>query len=219
MESQKDAAPIDVALRHLRLSLAALKRCTSDESSPATAQLSELKEASIDIIKGCFHLERRAILQLEQTVSAQKRQISDYSAQLETQRVSHKRLKQDLSSCKEFTHKLVSEKKDMLNLKRMSEWKVTVLEKQLVKERLASGEQVVLLDKRLSKAKAKLSKEKEEKLCVICFDKPRSTLIMPCFHFQFCFACLMRHKEINGNTCPTCRGTIQGLCMSPFLRT
>lgn len=58
----------------------------------------------------------------------------------------------------------------------------------------------------------------EEHICVICKDKPRDTFVMPCSHFQYCLSCLLEHRNRNGNSCPTCRRAIEGLCMSSNVR-
>ncbi|KAI5060654.1 hypothetical protein GOP47_0025074 [Adiantum capillus-veneris] len=62
-----------------------------------------------------------------------------------------------------------------------------------------------------------LEDEKDKSICCVCHEKPRDTVILPCLHFQYCFGCLLRHREVNSNTCPSCRGPIQGLSMSSFL--
>ncbi|MCO5595621.1 hypothetical protein L7F22_049666 [Adiantum nelumboides] len=62
-----------------------------------------------------------------------------------------------------------------------------------------------------------LEEEKDKSICSICHEKPRDTIILPCLHFQYCFGCLLRHREVNSNTCPSCRGPIQGLNMSSYL--
>jgi molybdenum cofactor biosynthesis enzyme MoaA len=46
--------------------------------------------------------------------------------------------------------------------------------------------------------------------CVICFDKPANTVLMPCMHSRFCGECMRRHRTTSGS-CPTCRGNIMGV--------
>ncbi|KAI5060078.1 hypothetical protein GOP47_0024498 [Adiantum capillus-veneris] len=58
-----------------------------------------------------------------------------------------------------------------------------------------------------------LEDEKEKSVCRTCGMKPRDTIVLPCLHFQYCFGCLLRHREVNGSTCPLCRGPIQGINM------
>lgn len=69
----------------------------------------------------------------------------------------------------------------------------------------------------LSDLKRQLEEEREKSICGVCQEKPRDTIVLPCLHFQYCFSCLLRHREANSNTCPTCRGPIQGLSMSSYL--
>lgn len=60
----------------------------------------------------------------------------------------------------------------------------------------------------LENEKAVLENEKEElekeKLCKICFDKERSHVITPCFHFCLCHGCAGKIV----NKCPMCKGRI-----------
>jgi len=60
----------------------------------------------------------------------------------------------------------------------------------------------------LENEKQELQDEKEElekeKLCKICFDKERSHVITPCFHFCLCHGCAGKIV----NKCPMCKGRI-----------
>ncbi|KAH7301465.1 hypothetical protein KP509_23G028000 [Ceratopteris richardii] len=62
-----------------------------------------------------------------------------------------------------------------------------------------------------------LLEEREKALCLVCLERPRNTLVLPCLHFQYCLDCLLQHRSCNGNTCPTCRRSIEGLCMASSL--
>ncbi|KAH7290268.1 hypothetical protein KP509_30G039800 [Ceratopteris richardii] len=44
--------------------------------------------------------------------------------------------------------------------------------------------------------------------CRICMLNPRSIMIMPCMHAQFCAECVEQSIRRNGDKCPSCRGTI-----------
>ncbi len=49
-----------------------------------------------------------------------------------------------------------------------------------------------------------LQRERDEKLCVVCRDRPRCVLLMPCRHFCLCDVCvdvLAQHSVV----CPICR--------------
>jgi len=59
----------------------------------------------------------------------------------------------------------------------------------------------------LAKCDELLSNEKANSACIVCFETPRNTLIMPCLHFQFCQTCV---RMLPSPRCPTCRGNIAG---------
>ncbi|MCO5559024.1 hypothetical protein L7F22_012616 [Adiantum nelumboides] len=67
------------------------------------------------------------------------------------------------------------------------------------------------------KLRRELQEEREKALCLVCLDRPRNTLVLPCLHFQYCLDCLLLHRAHNGNTCPSCRRPIEGLCMASSL--
>ncbi|CAH9118871.1 unnamed protein product [Cuscuta epithymum] len=46
------------------------------------------------------------------------------------------------------------------------------------------------------------------KVCVICYDKRRSWLFVPCGHCATCSSCTKRIIEGKAKTCPFCRGFI-----------
>ncbi|KAI5080298.1 hypothetical protein GOP47_0005777 [Adiantum capillus-veneris] len=62
-----------------------------------------------------------------------------------------------------------------------------------------------------------LQEEREKAQCLVCLDHPRNTLVLPCLHFQYCLDCLLLHRARNGNSCPSCRRSIEGLCMASSL--
>ncbi len=47
-----------------------------------------------------------------------------------------------------------------------------------------------------SKERAKQSKEEQEIECVICLDRPKSTVLRPCGHVQMCLECCQEHMAI-----------------------
>ncbi len=47
-----------------------------------------------------------------------------------------------------------------------------------------------------SKERAKQSKEELENECVICLDRPMSTVLRPCGHVQMCLECCQEHMAI-----------------------
>jgi cellular nucleic acid-binding protein len=51
--------------------------------------------------------------------------------------------------------------------------------------------------------KEQLDGDIDEKLCIICMDKNKEYIVVPCGHFKYCAECV---KKIN--TCSTCRGKI-----------
>jgi hypothetical protein len=51
----------------------------------------------------------------------------------------------------------------------------------------------------------------EARLCTICLDNPRDTVVLPCMHAHFCGGCLRgAGLSAPATTCPTCRGVISG---------
>lgn len=56
----------------------------------------------------------------------------------------------------------------------------------------------------------KENKEYEQRLqCMICMEKPRETVVLPCLHFLFCETCMFEHKK-SSNKCPSCNQTTTG---------
>lgn len=49
--------------------------------------------------------------------------------------------------------------------------------------------------------------EGEDNSCIICMDKPRSCLIIPCFHLICCHDCIINFPV--GSNCPCCRGVVE----------
>ena len=47
-----------------------------------------------------------------------------------------------------------------------------------------------------------------ETTCCICMDNPACATIFPCNHSTFCFPCILKIREENGQ-CPLCRGFIE----------
>ena len=49
----------------------------------------------------------------------------------------------------------------------------------------------------------------EARLCTICLERNRDTLVLPCMHAHFCSQCLRGSACSSGqSSCPTCRGFI-----------
>ena len=53
--------------------------------------------------------------------------------------------------------------------------------------------------------------EAEEALCVVCMDAPKSHVIRPCMHMCTCEACTQQLQEQGAQSCPVCRGPIEGI--------
>ena len=51
----------------------------------------------------------------------------------------------------------------------------------------------------------------EEALCVVCMDAPKNHLIRPCMHMCTCEACTQQLQEQGAQSCPVCRGPIEGI--------
>ncbi|KAI5055325.1 hypothetical protein GOP47_0030470, partial [Adiantum capillus-veneris] len=240
MASTRDKL-LDDAIALLHVALTALKSAhpVITTTSANSAQFSELHIAVREVMEECSRVERDALAatdqkqaQLEQTVASQKQQIDQYRASHDNRNERYKRYKMGL---KIECNRLVVDANRSFQLHICdSDQQIALLKRQLIEEKKhtqALGAQVSLLKKELEEDRLllnvladeighldkQLTEEKEKHLCAVCFDKPRDTLVMPCLHFHYCFSCLMQHKQANGSTCPTCRGSIQGLCMSSFL--
>lgn len=50
--------------------------------------------------------------------------------------------------------------------------------------------------------------EKDERVCVICQERNKCILILPCRHLCVCTVCNLKLRRYNA-TCPICRGTVQ----------
>lgn len=55
------------------------------------------------------------------------------------------------------------------------------------------------------KSKRKIKKSTTK--CVICYDKPSTTKLLPCKHAQFCKTCIKRNSMVS-HRCPLCRADI-----------
>ena len=53
--------------------------------------------------------------------------------------------------------------------------------------------------------------EAEEALCVVCMDAPKNHFIRPCMHMCTCEACTQQLQEQGAQSCPVCRGPIEGI--------
>ena len=51
----------------------------------------------------------------------------------------------------------------------------------------------------------------EEALCVVCMDAPKQYAIRPCMHMCTCEACTQQLQEQGAQSCPVCRGPIEGM--------
>ncbi|XP_022649033.1 E3 ubiquitin-protein ligase RNF26-like [Varroa jacobsoni] len=61
---------------------------------------------------------------------------------------------------------------------------------------------------RIDSIKRQLQAEKESRLCVICSDRRRSVVVLPCRHFSFCGPCINQSVRYYDH-CPVCRTTIE----------
>ena len=63
------------------------------------------------------------------------------------------------------------------------------------------------LMQRCSDLQLRLDVLEEGRVCTICFERKRDTLVLPCMHAHFCGQCVPRGTS----SCPTCRGFIAGI--------
>ncbi|OQR79435.1 hypothetical protein BIW11_05741 [Tropilaelaps mercedesae] len=61
---------------------------------------------------------------------------------------------------------------------------------------------------RVEAIKRQLQAEKESRLCVICSDRRRSVVLLPCRHFSFCGPCIDQSVRYYDH-CPVCRTNIE----------
>ena len=71
--------------------------------------------------------------------------------------------------------------------------------------------QVGELTHRCSDLQLRVKDLEEARLCTICLENPRDTVVLPCMHAHFCGGCLRgAGLAAPAKTCPTCRGVISG---------
>ena len=71
--------------------------------------------------------------------------------------------------------------------------------------------QVGALTHRCSDLQVRVNDLEEARLCTICLENPRDTVVLPCMHAHFCGSCLRgAGLAAAAKTCPTCRGVISG---------
>jgi hypothetical protein len=73
----------------------------------------------------------------------------------------------------------------------------------------ALQQQVAELLQRCSDLQLRVSVLEEARMCCICMENKRDTVVMPCMHAMFCSTCL--RGPTPAKNCPTCRSPIQGL--------
>ena len=71
----------------------------------------------------------------------------------------------------------------------------------LVKELNKASDEVIAIQKELEEARGGL-------LCLICFERRRDCIILPCSHLLYCRQCVSEHKKGDSRGCPACRGPI-----------
>lgn len=74
---------------------------------------------------------------------------------------------------------------------------------------VALRQQLDALSQRCSDLQRRVSVLEEARMCVICMEQRRDTVVMPCMHAMFCNRCL--RGPAPATCCPTCRGPIAGL--------
>ena len=63
---------------------------------------------------------------------------------------------------------------------------------------------------RAARERRQLQEERErEQTCVVCLERPRTTAVVPCFHFAFCRQCA-EHSLRAQRACPLCREPAAG---------
>jgi len=67
----------------------------------------------------------------------------------------------------------------------------------------------------MTKLKSKLTRDSKEKndeyACIICTDRKKLVVLLPCEHINHCVECAIASIGVD-NTCPVCRGTVEDEC-------
>ena len=73
-------------------------------------------------------------------------------------------------------------------------------------------EEIEAIKKSKAELKKQLDQENSAKLCQICFDQPRSCILIPCLHLVYCNECVNKHRGQNESNakCPACNTLITG---------
>ena len=87
-------------------------------------------------------------------------------------------------------------------------------DEELKNQNVALEQQNLELLQRCSDLQLRVSVLEEARMCCICMERKRNTVIMPCMHAMFCSLCL--HGVKLSTTCPTCRGPIRGVIECRF---
>lgn len=74
------------------------------------------------------------------------------------------------------------------------------------KEKVRNNEREKGKDKKESK-----DDDDDEKLCIVCLDRPKVMAILPCGHMCLCEKCGEMYKKDKTKTCPECRRKIEGV--------
>mmetsp|Transcript_2033 Transcript_2033/g.3326 ORF Transcript_2033/g.3326 Transcript_2033/m.3326 type:complete len:616 (-) Transcript_2033:325-2172(-) len=69
--------------------------------------------------------------------------------------------------------------------------------------------QVSELRERCARLQLRVNLLEEARLCAVCMERKRDTLVLPCMHAMFCSMCL--RGPTPAHRCPVCRGYIAGL--------
>lgn len=58
--------------------------------------------------------------------------------------------------------------------------------------------------------------ERQNPLCLVCLEEPRSVVLEPCLHFVSCEACVESFVSLRAPTCPICRAVVSSVnCVQP----
>jgi len=155
-------------------------------------QIEKEKQEKEEIIKQLFDIQQR-----ELELTGEVRNKMEETKEMQAERAS-------------LLEKLDMEKKNTTMLLAEREIKQKELQDQLVQDKEDLNNQLKECQTSLQTLQAKCeqlerdkTEKEDQKLCIICLERPRDILFLPCGHFSVCSECA------DLTTCPICRITVE----------
>jgi len=138
-----------------------------------------------------------------------KEEYQVYMEKIETQKKRYKEMKHKVKECQEIITKQEHKNSEIKEKLEQSEKLHSRLRGEGVADlQLKELESLLRLHQEaIIRLRTSISNVKEqEKMCAICYEHPKDTMILPCGHFKLCEAC-SKHNEIK--ECPFCKTAIE----------